>query len=148
MSLKFRVQEDMKTALKAKETVRLSAIRMLLAAIRQREVDERIELDDPGIVAVIEKMVKQRKDSLSQYEAAGRADLAEVEKTEIAVLSGYLPEKMSEAEIIVAINTAISETGAITAQDMGRLMGTLKPALAGKADMALVSRLVKAKLAG
>jgi len=148
MSLKFRIQEDMKTALKAKETVRLSAIRMLLAAVRQREVDERVDLDDPGIVGVIEKMVKQRKDSLSQYEAAGRADLAEVERTEIVVLSGYLPEKMSEAEVVAAIDAAMMATGAATAQDMGKLMGALKPALAGKADMALVSRLVKAKLAG
>jgi uncharacterized protein YqeY len=146
MSLKARVSEDMKTALKAKETVRLSAIRLLFAAIRQKEIDEQADLDDIGIVAVIEKMVKQRKDSLSQYEAAGRADLAQVEQTEIAVLSAYLPEKMGEAEINAAIDAAVAATGATSAKDMGKLMGVLKPQLAGKADMALVSKLVKARL--
>lgn len=146
MSLKARITEDMKTAMKAKETVRLGAIRLLLAAIKQKEVDEQIELDEAGIVAVIEKMTKQRKDSLSQYEAAGRVDLAEVEKAEIAVLAAYLPEKMGEAEINAAIDAAVAATGAASAADMGKLMGVLKPQLAGKADMALVSKLVKAKL--
>ncbi len=146
MSLKARITEDMKTAMKAKETVRLGAIRLLLAAIKQKEVDEQIELDEAGIVAVIEKMTKQRKDSLSQYEAAGRVDLAEVEKAEIDVLAAYLPEKMGEAEINAAIDAAVAATGAASAADMGKLMGVLKPQLAGKADMALVSKLVKAKL--
>lgn len=146
MSLKARITEDMKTAMKAKETVRLGAIRLLLAAIKQKEVDEQIELDEAGIVAVIEKMTKQRKDSLSQYEAAGRVDLAEVEKAEIAVLAAYLPEKMGEAEINAAIDAAVAATSAASAADMGKLMGVLKPQLAGKADMALVSKLVKAKL--
>ena len=146
MSLKARITEDMKTAMKAKETVRLGAIRLLLAAIKQKEVDEQIELDEAGIVAVIEKMTKQRKDSLSQYEAAGRVDLAEVEKAEITVLAAYLPEKMGEAEINAAIDAAAAATGAASAADMGKLMGVLKPQLAGKADMALVSKLVKAKL--
>lgn len=146
MSLKARITEDMKTAMKAKETVRLGAIRLLLAAIKQKEVDEQIELDEAGIVAVIEKMSKQRKDSLSQYEAAGRTDLAEVERAEITVLAAYLPEKMGEAEINAAIDAAAAATGAASAADMGKLMGVLKPQLAGKADMALVSKLVKAKL--
>lgn len=146
MSLKARITEDMKTAMKAKETVRLGAIRLLLAAIKQKEVDEQIALDEAGIVAVIEKMTKQRKDSLSQYEAAGRTDLAEVERAEITVLAAYLPEKMSEAEINAAIDAAAAATGAASAADMGKLMGVLKPQLAGKADMALVSKLVKAKL--
>ncbi|WP_026686262.1 GatB/YqeY domain-containing protein [Azovibrio restrictus] len=146
MSLKARITEDMKTAMKAKETVRLGAIRLLLAAIKQKEVDEQIELDETGIVAVIEKMTKQRKDSLSQYEAAGRTDLAEVERAEITVLAAYLPEKMGEAEINAAIDAAAAATGAASAADMGKLMGVLKPQLAGKADMALVSKLVKAKL--
>ncbi len=146
MSLKARITEDMKTAMKAKETVRLGAIRLLLAAIKQKEVDEQIELDEAGIVAVIEKMTKQRKDSLSQYEAAGRTDLAEVERAEITVLAAYLPEKMGETEINAAIDAAVAATGAASAADMGKLMGVLKPQLAGKADMALVSKLVKAKL--
>lgn len=146
MSLKARITEDMKTAMKAKETVRLGAIRLLLAAIKQKEVDEQIELDEAGIVAAIEKMTKQRKDSLSQYEAAGRSDLAEVERAEITVLAAYLPEKMGEAEINAAIEAAVAATGAASAADMGKLMGVLKPQLAGKADMALVSKLVKAKL--
>ncbi|MDR3323057.1 MAG: GatB/YqeY domain-containing protein [Zoogloeaceae bacterium] len=147
MSLRTRITEDMKTALKARETVRLSAIRLLLAAIKQKEVDERIEMDEPGILAVIEKMVKQRKDSLSQFEAAGRADLAEVERVEIVTLTAYLPEKMGAAEIDAAIDAAIVSTGAVSAKDMGKLMGVLKPKLAGKADMTLVSQRVKAKLA-
>lgn len=146
MSLKARITEDMKTAMKAKETVRLGAIRLLLAAIKQKEVDEQIALDEAGIVAVIEKMTKQRKDSLSQYEAAGRTDLAEVERAEITVLAAYLPEKMGEAEINAAIDAAVAATGAASAADMGKLMGVLKPQLAGKADMALASKLVKAKL--
>ena len=148
MSLKTRIIEDMKSALKAKETARLGAIRLLLAAVKQREVDERIELDDAAIAAVIEKLVKQRKDSVTQYEAGGRQDLADAEKAEIVVLSAYLPEKMSAAEIAAAVTAAVAETGAKSPADMGKIMGVLKPRLAGKADMGEVSKQVKAALAG
>lgn len=152
MSLKIRITEDMKTAMKARETARLNAIRLLLAAIKQKEVDERSELDDAAILAVIEKLTKQRKDSVSQYEAAGRQELADAEKFEITVLAAYLPEKMSAAETAAAVAAAIAETGAngekLGPADMGKLMAILKPRLAGKADMAEVSRLVKAALAG
>ncbi|MFN4342692.1 MAG: GatB/YqeY domain-containing protein [Azonexus sp.] len=148
MSLKARITEDMKAAMKAKETAKLSAIRLLNAAIKQKEVDERVELDDAAVAAVIEKLVKQRKDSVTQYEAANRQDLADVEKAEIAILSAYLPEKMSSAEIAAAVSAAVAQTGARSPADMGKLMGVLKPQLAGKADMAEVSRLVKAALAG
>ncbi len=148
MSLKARITEDMKSAMKAKETARLAAIRLLLAAIKQKEVDERIELDDTAVGAVIEKLVKQRKDSVTQYEAGGRQDLADAEKAEIAVLSAYLPEKMSSGEIAAAVAAAVAETGAKGPADMGKLMGVLKPRLAGKADMGEVSKQVKAALAG
>ena len=148
MSLKARLSDDMKSAMKAKETGRLAAIRLLIAAIKQKEVDERIELDDTAVAAVIEKLVKQRKDSVTQYEAAGRQDLADVEKAEIAVLSAYLPEKMSHDEIAAAVAAAVAQTGATGPADMGKLMAVLKPLLAGKADMGEVSKLVKAALAG
>ena len=148
MSLKARITEDMKTAMKAKEAGRLAAIRLLLAAIKQKEVDERAELDDAAVSTVIEKLVKQRKDSVTQYEAAGRADLADVEKAEIAILSAYLPEKMGNDEIAAAVTAAVAATGAKGPADMGKLMAVLKPQLAGKADMAEVSKLVKAALAG
>lgn len=146
MSLKARITDDMKTAMKAKDTARLAAIRLLLAAVKQREVDERSELDDTAIAAVIEKLVKQRKDSVTQYEAAGRQDLADAEKAEIVVLAAYLPEKMSPAEIAVAIAAAVTQTGATGPADMGKLMAVLKPQLAGKADMGEVSKQVKAAL--
>jgi uncharacterized protein len=148
MSLKARITEDMKTAMKAKEAGKLAAIRLLLAAVKQKEVDERIELDDTAVVAVIEKLTKQRKDSVTQYEAAGRQDLADVEKAEIAILAAYLPEKMGADEMAAAVAAAVAETGAKTPADMGKLMAVLKPRLAGKADMAEVSKLVKAALAG
>jgi len=148
MSLKARITEDMKSAMKAKETAKLSAIRLLLAAIKQKEVDERIELDEAAVNAVIEKLVKQRKDSVTQYEAANRQDLADVEKAEIAILAAYLPEKMSSEETAAAVAAAVAETGAKGPADMGKLMAVLKPRLAGKADMAEVSKLVKAALAG
>ncbi len=148
MSLKARITEDMKTAMKAKDSARLAATRLLLAAIKQREVDERIELDDAAVTAVIEKLVKQRKDSVTQYQAAGRPELADAEQFEIGVLSAYLPEKMGSDEIAAAVAAAVAETGAKGPADMGKLMGALKPRLAGKADMAEVSRLVKAALAG
>ncbi|KXB31610.1 glutamyl-tRNA amidotransferase [Dechloromonas denitrificans] len=148
MSLKARITEDMKTAMKAKEAGKLAAIRLLLAAVKQKEVDERVELDDAAVAAVIEKLVKQRKDSVTQYEAANRQDLADVEKAEIAILAAYLPEKMGNDEIAAAVAAAVAETGAKGPADMGKLMAVLKPALAGKADMAEVSKLVKAALAG
>ncbi|MCE1183296.1 MAG: GatB/YqeY domain-containing protein [Rhodocyclales bacterium] len=146
--LKTRISEDMKAAMKAKEAGKLAAIRLLLAAIKQKEVDERVELDDAAVAAVIEKLVKQRKDSISQYEAAGRQDLADVEKAEIAVLAVYLPEKMSNEEIAAVVAAAVAQTGAKGPADMGKLMAVLKPQLAGKADMAEVSKLVKSALAG
>jgi len=148
MTLKARITEDMKTAMKAKESAKLAAIRLLLAAVKQKEVDERVELDDNAVIAVIEKLVKQRKDSVTQYEAAARQDLADLEKAEIAILGAYLPEKMGNDEIAAAVAAAVAETGAKGPADMGKLMAVLKPKLAGKADMAEVSKLVKAALAG
>jgi hypothetical protein len=147
MSLKARITEDMKAAMKARETARLGAIRLLLAAIKQREVDDRVELDDAGVLAVIDKMLKQRRDSISQYEAAGRQDLADAEKFEVGVLTGYMPQALSEAEIQAAVAGAIAASGAAGMQDMGKVMAVLKPKLAGRADMSQVSGLVKAALA-
>ena len=138
----------MKVAMRAKETARLSTIRLLLAAIKQREVDERIELDDAQVLSVIEKMVKQRRESIAQFEKASRNDLADVEKAEIQVLSGYMPAQMSDADVEKTIQSAISETGATGAKDMGKVMAALKAKLAGKADMGKVSGLVKARLSG
>ena len=146
MSLKIRINEDMKTALRARDSRRLSAIRLLMAAMKQREVDERIELDDAGIVAVIEKMLKQRRDSIQQYEAAKRQDLADVEKFEVEVLTGYMPAALSPAEIDAAVAEAVAASGARGAQDMGKVMSLLKPKLAGRADMGQVSARVKAAL--
>ncbi|MCU1060768.1 glutamyl-tRNA amidotransferase [Stenotrophomonas maltophilia] len=147
MSMKQQLTEDMKAAMKAGEKHKLGVIRLINAAIKQREVDERIELDDTAVIAVLDKMVKQRKDSVSQYEAADREDLAEIERAEIVVIEAYLPAKMGEAEIVAAIQAAIAETGAAGPADMGKLMGALKPKLAGQADMGLVSKLVKQLLA-
>ena len=146
MSLKQQLTDDMKAAMKAGEKDRLAVIRLINAAIKQKEVDERIEMTDPLVLAVLEKMVKQRKDSIGQYEAAAREDLAAVERYELGVIEAYLPEKMDEATILAEIDKAIAQTGAASAADMGKLMGVLKPALAGKADMGLVSKLVKQKL--
>ncbi len=148
MSMKQQLTEDMKAAMKAGEKHKLGVIRLINAAIKQREVDERIELDDTAVIAVLDKMVKQRKDSVSQYEAAQREDLAAIEREEIVVIERYLPAKMGEAEVLAAIQAAIAETGAASAADMGKLMGVLKPRLAGQADMGLVSKLVKQQLAG
>ena len=148
MSLKKQLTDDMKAAMKAGEKDRLGVIRLINAAIKQKEVDERVELDDAAVLAVLEKMVKQRKDSVSQYEAANREDLAAVERAEIAVIDAYLPAKLGEAEILAAIEAAIAQTGASGPADMGKLMGVLKPRLAGQADMGLVSALIKKKLAG
>ena len=148
MTLKERITEDMKAAMRAKDTPRLSTVRMLLAAMKQREVDERIVLDDAAVLAIVEKMIKQRRESIAQFEAASRNDLADNEKFELSVLSAYLPAQMSEAEIADAIAAAVAESGAAGAKDMGKVMALLKPRLAGKADMGKVSGLVKAKLAG
>ncbi|MDB5800193.1 MAG: hypothetical protein JWL63_1132 [Rhodocyclales bacterium] len=147
MSLKERITEDMKTAMRAKETVRLSAIRLLLAAIKQKEVDERIVVDDAMTVVIIDKLLKQRRDSVTQYEAAKREDLAAIERQEIEVLSAYMPAGLSEAEIDAAVQAAIAETGASVPADMGKMMAALKPRLAGRADMAQVSAKIKAALA-
>ncbi|PSM14078.1 MULTISPECIES: GatB/YqeY domain-containing protein [Stenotrophomonas] len=147
MSMKQQLTDDMKAAMKAGEKHKLGVIRLINAAIKQREVDERIELDDTAVIAVLDKMVKQRKDSVSQFEAANREDLAEIERAEIVVIEAYLPAKMGEAEIVAAIQAAIAETGASGPADMGKLMGSLKPKLAGQADMGLVSKLVKQLLA-
>ncbi len=146
MSLKQQITEDMKTAMRAKETARLGAIRLLLAAMKQREVDERIELTDSDVLAIIDKMMKQRRDSVSQYEAAARHDLADAEKFEMSVLQGYMPQQLSEAEIDTAITAAIAASGAASAQDMGKVMAILKPQLAGRADIGRVSGQVKARL--
>ena len=148
MGLKQQLTDDMKTAMKAGEKERLGVIRLINAAIKQREVDERIELDDAAVLAVLEKMVKQRKDSITQYEAAKREDLAAVERAEMAVIETYLPAKMDEAAIVAAIEAVKAQTGATSPADIGKLMGVLKPMLAGQADMGLVSRLVKAALNG
>ncbi|MFH1603926.1 MAG: GatB/YqeY domain-containing protein [Pseudomonadota bacterium] len=146
MSLKAKITEDMKAAMRAKDVARLSAIRMLLAAIKQREVDERIELSDADVLAIIEKMLKQRRDSVTQYEAGNRQDLADVEKFEIGVLSGYMPQQLSEAEITGEVAAAVAAAGAKNMQEMGKVMAVLKTKLAGRADMAKVSAVVKAKL--
>jgi uncharacterized protein YqeY len=136
----------MKTAMRAKDAARLSTVRLILAAIKQREVDERIELDDAAVVGVIEKMIKQRRESIAQYEKAARKDLVDAEKAELVLLSGYLPAQMSEADITQAVAAAVTESGASGVKDMGKVMALLKPRLAGKADMGKVSALVKARL--
>jgi uncharacterized protein YqeY len=146
MSLKDRISEDMKSAMRARESDRLSAIRMLLAAIKQREVDERIVLDDGQIAAVVEKLAKQRRDSITQFEAGGRQDLADREKFELSILLAYLPAQADSAEIEATIDRAVTETGAAGPQDMGKVMGIVRGRLAGRADMAAVSALVKARL--
>ena len=146
MSLKLRLTDDMKAAMKSGDKQSLGVIRLINAAIKQKEVDERIELDDTAVIAVLDKMVKQRRDSVSQYEAAAREDLAAVERDEIVVIERYIPAKMGEAEILAAIDAAIAETGATGPADMGKLMGPLKAKLAGQADMGQVSALVKQRL--
>ena len=146
MSLKQQLTDDMKTAMKAGEKDRLAVIRLINAAIKQKEVDERVEMTDPLVLAVLEKMVKQRKDSITQYEAAAREDLAAIERYELGVIETYLPARMDQAAILAAIDAAMAQTGAAGPADIGKLMGVLKPALAGQADMGLVSTLVKQKL--
>jgi len=147
MTLKERINEDMKAAMRAGETGKRDAIRLLMAAIKQKEVDERIVLDDAQVVAVIDKMLKQRRDSITQYEAAGRQDLADAEKFEADLLTGYMPAGLSAEEIAAALATAIVDVGAVGPGDMGKVMAVLKPKLAGRADMSDVSKLVKAALA-
>lgn len=146
MSLKTQITEDMKTAMRARETARLGAIRLLLAALKQREVDERIELTDADVLAIIDKMLKQRRDSISQYKAANRQDLVDVEEFEVSVLQTYMPQQMNEAEIAAAVDQAISASGAAGVKDMGKVMAILKPQLAGRADLGKVSGLVKSQL--
>src|SRR3546814_1106806 len=146
MSLNQRLTDDMKAAMKSGDKHSLGVIRLANAAIKQKEVDERIELDDAQVLAVLEKMVKQRRDSVSQYEAAGREDLAAIERDEIVVVERYLPAQLDEAAIVAAIDAAVAETGAASPADIGKLMGVLKPKLAGQADMGLVSKLVKQRL--
>jgi uncharacterized protein YqeY len=138
----------MKSAMRARDAARLSAIRLILAAIKQKEVDERVELTDPDVVAILEKMIKQRRESIAQFEKAARNDLADAEKFELGVLSGYLPQQLGEAEIQKEINSVIAETGASGVKDMGKVMAALKSRLAGRADMGKVSALVKARLSG
>jgi uncharacterized protein YqeY len=148
MTLKERVTEDMKAAMRARDPARLSAVRLLLAAMKQKEVDERVELSDADVLGIIDKMVKQRRESIAQYEKAARADLAAVEKFEIEVVSAYLPQQLSQAEVEQAIAAAVAESGASGVKDMGKVMALLKPRLAGRADMGRVSGLLKAKLGG
>lgn len=148
MSLKLRLTDDMKAAMKSGDKERLGVIRLVNAAIKQREVDERIELQDADVLAVMEKMIKQRRDSVAQFEAAAREDLATVERFEIGVIQHYMPQALSEAEIEALIDAAIAESGATTGRDMGKVVGLLKPKVAGRADMGTVSARIKAKLGG
>jgi uncharacterized protein YqeY len=148
MSLKSQITEDMKTAMRAKDSARLSTIRMLLAAIKQREVDERIELTDADVLSIIDKMIKQRRDSITQFEAGKREDLAAAERAEVALLGTYLPTQVSESEIDAMIAEAIDATGAAGPSGIGKVMAVVKPKLAGRADMAVVASRIKARLAG
>src|SRR5688572_23286179 len=148
MALREQLNEDIKTAMKAREPERLAALRLMLAAVKQREVDERITLDDAGVVAVVEKMIKQRKDSIAQFEKAERRDLADKERYEISVIEGYLPQQLSMEQIEAIVAEAIAATGAKSPADMGKVMGVVKPRLAGRADMGKVSAHVKTKLSG
>ncbi|MCG7871613.1 MAG: GatB/YqeY domain-containing protein [Candidatus Thiodiazotropha lotti] len=146
--LKQRIQDDVKTAMKAKDKDRLGTLRLITAAIKQREVDERAELDDSQVLAILDKMIKQRRDSVEQYESAGRQELADQEKSEIAIIEDYLPAGLSDEEVASMIESAIQEVGAAGMQDMGKVMGKLKPQMQGRADIGKVSGLVKQKLAG
>jgi len=146
MSLKAQISEDMKTAMRAKDSVRLGAIRLLQAAIKQREVDERVELDDSNVIAVIEKMLKQRRDSIAAYESANRHDLADVEKFEVTVLQTYLPQQLTEDEIKAILEKVVVDTGAAGIKDMGKVMAEIKPLVAGRADMGKISGLIKTRL--
>jgi len=147
MSLKAQISEDMKNAMRAKDSARLGTIRLLQAAIKQCEVDERIELDDTAVIAVIEKMLKQRRDSIAAYESANRTDLADVEKFEVSVLQTYLPQQLTEDEIKSVLEKIVTETGASGIKDMSKVMAAIKPLVAGRADMGKISGLIKARLA-
>jgi hypothetical protein len=146
MSLKASITEDMKTAMRAKDSARLGAIRLLLAAIKQREVDERIELTDADVITAIEKMLKQRRDSIAAYESADRHDLADIEKFEVGVLQTYLPQQLSEDEVTAILEQVVQSTGAAGIKDMSKVMAAIKPLVAGRADMAKISGLIKARL--
>ena len=146
MGLKDRITEDMKAAMRAKDSARLSAIRLLQAAIKQKEVDERIVADDAAVLGIVEKLIKQRKDSIEQFGKAGRQDLVDKEQAELDLLTGYLPQQMSDAELVAAVDTAIAESGAAGPQGMGKVMALLKPRIAGRADMGKASALVKQRL--
>ena len=148
MSLKAQITEDMKAAMRAKESARLATIRLILAEIKRKEVDDQIELNDAQTLAIVEKMIKQRKDSITQFEAGGRADLADIEKAELVILSAYMPAGLSDEEVAAEVAAAVASTGAAGPQDMGKVMGVLKPKLAGRADMTVVSGLVKKALTG
>jgi uncharacterized protein YqeY len=147
MTLKQQISEDMKNAMRARDSARLGAVRLLLAAIKQKEVDERIELDDAAVISIVEKLLKQRKDSATQYQAAGRMDLADQENFEIGVLNAYMPQALCTEEVAAIIQQAVAETGAASARDMGKVIAWLKPKLAGRADMGVISGLVKNALA-
>ncbi|MDD2933458.1 MAG: GatB/YqeY domain-containing protein [Methylotenera sp.] len=147
MSLKLQITEDMKTAMRAKDSARLGAIRLLQAAIKQREVDERIELTDADVITAIEKMLKQRRDSIAAYESAKRDDLADIEKYEVSVLQTYLPQQLTEAELLSILDKVVVDTGATGIKDMGKVMAAIKPLVAGKADMGTISGLIKTRLA-
>ena len=144
--LKKRITDDMKSAMKAKDKQALKAVRMILEAIKQKEIDERIELDDVQVMTVIQKMVKQRKDSISQFSDAGRSDLVEIEEEELETINNYMPEQLSDEDVASVVDKAINDSGANSMKDMGKLMGMLKPQLQGKADMSLVSQLIKSRL--
>jgi len=146
MSLKEQITEDMKIAMRAKETARLNTIRLLLAAIKQREVDERVVVDDAGVVAIVEKLIKQRKDSIEQFQKAGRTDLVAIEVLEQTILQGYMPAQLSTEEVTAIVKATIAQLNASSPQEMGKVIGALKPQLAGKADMGAVSAMVKAAL--
>ena len=148
MDLKAQITEDMKTAMRARDTQRLGAVRLVLAAIKQKEVDDRKDLTDQDVIAVVEKMIKQRRESITQYEKAARTDLADVEKFEITVLQAYMPQSLSESEVEAAVAAALTESGAQGVRDMGKVMGVLKGRIAGRADMSVVSAMVKARLSG
>lgn len=147
MTLKAQITEDMKTAMRAKDSARLGTIRLLQSAIKQREVDERIELNDGDVIAIIEKMLKQRRDSIAAFESANRTDLVDIEKFEVTVLQGYLPQQLTEDEIKIILDKVIADTGAEGVKDMGKVMAAIKPLVAGKADMGKISGLIKARLA-
>lgn len=147
MTLKAQISEDMKNAMRAKDSVRLGTIRLLQAAIKQREIDERIELTDPDVISVIEKMLKQRRDSIAAYESADRVDLADVEKAEVVILQTYLPQQLTEEEISALLEKVVTDTGAANIKDMGKVMAAIKPLVAGKADMGQISGLIKTRLA-